>query len=352
MKRRARVAIGAVGLLLSAPLFSAQASGDYLRALDLYRRGEFDAAVTALLALPADRAVDGADSFSLRLAREPEAAVAPARAALLLHAEAWIERTRTGQPFRLTEDVHFTSARSLAARLARHTPADFIRDWYLLVAAYLHERQDIASSRVHLAEARKRFPGDVQILVATASDHELLWRLETGSLQYFEPAGAQTSRERIDPDREMRTAIAFFRRSLDATPDLFEARLRLGRLLYHQSDLDGATRELEAAIAASPPPPVRYLAAVFRGLVAAARADFARARAHYDDAAKIHPRGQAVAVARSELAYLEGRPADAARLMTALLGAPPDEDPWWSYLTGEGWHFRARLNELRVEVTR
>jgi tetratricopeptide (TPR) repeat protein len=353
MRWRARVVIGAVGLLLSAPLFAAQASGDYLRALDLYRRGEFDAAVTALLALPADRAVDGADSFGRgRLAREPEAVVAPARAALLLHTEAWIERT-TGQPFRLAEDedVYLTSARSLAARLARHTP-DFIRDWYLLVAAYLHGRLDLARSRVHLAEARKRFPGDAQILLATASDHEMLSHLATGSLQYFEAAGNQTSRERIDPDREMRTAIAFFRRALDAAPDLFEARLRLGRLLYRQGDLDGATRELDAAIAASPPPPVKYLAAVFRGLVAAARADFARARAHYDDAAKIHPRGQAVAVARSELAYLEGRPADAARLMTALLGAPPDEDPWWSYLTGEGWHFRARRNELRVEVTR
>lgn len=354
MRWRARVAIGAVGLLLSAPLFAAQTSGDYLHALDLYRRGEFDAAVTALLALPADRAVDGADSFGRgRLAREPEAVVALARAALLLNTEAWIERT-TGQPFRLAEDedVYLTSARSLAARLARHTPADFIRDWYLLVAAYLHGRLDLARSRVHLAEARKRFPGDAQILLATASDHEMLSRLATGSQQYFDAAGAQTSRERIDPDREMRTAIAFFRRALDAAPDLFEARLRLGRLLYGQGDLDGATRELDAAIAASPPPPMRYLAALFRGLVAAAGADFARARAHYDDAAKIHTRGQAVAVARSELAYLEGRPADAARLMTALLGAPPDEDPWWSYLTGEGWHFRARRNELRVEVTR
>jgi tetratricopeptide (TPR) repeat protein len=353
MRWRARVAIGAVGLLLSAPLFAAQASVDYMRALDLYRRGEFDAAVTALLALPADRAVRGADSFGRGpLAREPEAVFAPARAALLLNTEAWIERT-TGQPFRLAEDedVYFTSARSLAARLARHTPG-FIRDWYLLVAAYLHGRLDLARSRVHLAEARRWFPGDAQILLATASDHEILSHLATGSLLYFEAASSQRSRERIDPDSEMRTAIAFFRRALDAAPDLSEARLRLGRLLYLQGDLDGATRELDAAIAASPPPPMRYLAALFRGLVATAGADFARARAHYDDAAKIHPRGHAIAVARSELAYLEGRPADAARLMTALLGAPPDEDPWWSYLTGEGWHFRARRNELRVEVTR
>lgn len=353
MRWRARVAIGAVGLLLSAPLFAAQASGDYLRALDLYRRGEFDAAVTALLALPADLAVRGADSFGRgRPAREPEAVFAPARAALLLNTEAWFERT-TGQPLRLAEDedVYLTSARSLAARLARHTPG-FIRDWYLLVAAYLHGRLDLARSRVHLAEARRRFPGDAQILLATASDHEILSHLATGSLLYFEAARNQTSRERIDPDREMRTAIAFFGRALDAAPDLCEARLRLGRLRYLQGDLDGATRELDAAIAASPPPPMRYLAALFRGRVAAAGADFARARAHYDDAAKIHPRGQAIAVARSELAYLEGRPADAARLMTALLGATPDEDPWWSYLTGEGWHFRARRNELRVEATR
>ena len=353
MHWRARVAIGAVGLLLSAPLFAAQASGDYLSTLDRYRRGEFDAAVTALLALPADLAVRGADSFGRgHVAREPEAVFAPARAALLLNTEAWIERT-TGQPFRLAEDedVYLTSARSLAARLARHTPG-FIRDWYLLVAAYLHGRLDLARSRVHLAEARRRFPGDAQILLATASDHEILSHLATGSLLYFEAARNQTSKERIDPDREMRTAIAFFRRALDAAPDLCEARLRLGRLLYLQGDLDGTTRELDAAIAASPPPPMRYLAAVFRGLVAAARADFARARDYYDDAAKIHPSGQTVAVARSELAYLEGRPADAARLMTALLGAPPDEDPWWSYLTGEGWHFRARLNELRAEVTR
>jgi tetratricopeptide (TPR) repeat protein len=353
MRWRARVAIGTVGLLLSAPLFAAQASGDYLRALDLYRRGEFDAAITALLALPAEWAVDGADSFGRgHLAREPEAVFAPARAALLLNTEAWIERT-TGQPFRLAEDedVYLTSARSLAARLVRHIP-DFIRDWYLLVAAYLHGRLDLARSRVHLAEARRRFPGDARILLATASDHEILSRLATGSLLYFEAAGAERSRQRIDPDRETRTAIAFFRRALDAAPDLYEARLRLGRLLFLQGDLDGASRELDAAIAASPPAPMNYLAALFRGLVAAADADFARARTHYDDAAKIHPRGQAIAVARSELAYLEGRPADAARLMTALLGAPPDEDPWWSYLTGEGWHFLARRNELRAEVTR
>jgi hypothetical protein len=111
------------------------------------------------------------------------------------------------------------------------------------------------------------------MLLATASDHEILSRLATGSLLYFEAAGSQRSRERIDPDREMRTAIAFFRRALAAAPDLCEARLRLGRLLYLQGDLDGATRELDAAIATSPPPPMRYLAALFRGLVAAAGAD-------------------------------------------------------------------------------
>jgi tetratricopeptide (TPR) repeat protein len=342
-----------MALVCQQPLFAAQASDDYLRELDLYRRGEFDTAVAALLALPSEHAVRGADSFGRGgLAREPEAVFAPARAALLLNTEAWIERT-TGQPFRLAEDedVYFTSARSLAARLVRHTPG-FIRDWYLLVAAYLHGRLDLARSRVHLAEARRRFPGDAQILLATASDHELLSRLTTGSLQPFEPAGAQTSSERIDPDRERRTAIALFGRALDAAPDLCEARLRLGRLLYLQGDLDGATRQFDAAIAASPPPPMRYLATLFRGLVAAAGADFARARAHYEEAAKIHPRGQAIAVARSELAYLEGRPADAARLMTALFGTTPEEDPWWGYLSGEGWHFRARRNALRIEVTR
>ena len=54
----------------------------------------------------------------------------------------------------------------------------------------------------------------------------------------------------------------------------------------------------------------------------------------------------------SELAYLKGREAEAAAQVVSMLESFARQDPWWTYLLGDAWHFEARLVDLRAQALR
>jgi hypothetical protein len=70
------------------------------------------------------------------------------------------------------------------------------------------------------------------------------------------------------------------------------------------------------------------------------------------EALRLFPNAQAIKVAMSELAYLKGRDADAAAQVVSMLESFARQDPWWTYLLGDAWHFEARLVDLRAQALR
>ena len=197
----------------------------------------------------------------------------------------------------------------------------FVRDWYLLVASFLHAGREIGLSRSHLAD-RRQFPGDAVILVASGSDHELLSAAPTGWVQFFGQDGKPTVEDQVNVDRELERAAGFFRAALTARaegqgPD--EARLRLGRVLYRRGDLESAAHELSAVHTAADAKPFKYLSAVFLAMLEVDRQHFERANELYTEAVRMYPLGQTAVIGLSELAYRRGRPSEAASVITWLL---------------------------------
>ena len=326
----------------------------YIDALADYRQGKIADAVRTISAFPAHRVDDLADA--LRQRRSEPGGLRDLTTAILLHTEIWLAGTSAGSmDFR---SPHLAVARVLARsvlRLAEEGQAAaadrlLVRDWYLLVASYCHGNAAVAWSRVHTAEARRLFPDDPAVLLLTGTEHEILSQQATGSLDRYTLDGAIEGRIEIDADNELKTAERLLAQAAKAAPDLVEAHLRLGRVLHRRGDLEGAVRELEAARQLAHHDVVRYLASVFLGLAETRRARYARASELFDEALRIHPGGQAVAIGLSQLAYLTGRGIEAGAIVGKMLEKTGAEDPWWFYQLGDWWHFEARVAAIRARV--
>jgi tetratricopeptide (TPR) repeat protein len=189
-------------------------------------------------------------------------------------------------------------------------------------------------------------------MLAIGADAEMLSGLTAGYLQTFDAAGRLLGQEALDGEHELRDAWRFLRDAVARDPDLLEARLRLGRVLYRRGDLEAAARELEIVRSRATDDIVKYLSAVFLAAVETRRGRLDRASELYDLALRVFHNVQTAVIGQSQLAYLRGRPAEAAALMVPLLERRDREDPWWVYVMGEAWHLKARLASLRAGVQR
>jgi tetratricopeptide (TPR) repeat protein len=280
------------------------------------------------------------------------------RIAMLAHTETWLVRGVLVPTSAF--DPHIESGRFLARTLLRAIdagesgagPAErrFVRDWYLLVVSAMHGQMQVGRSRVYIAEAKKLFPRDAELLLLEGAGHEMLSGLTVATVQLYDSMGRPTSSEDIDEARELRLAAAAIGEAVTAHPELTEARLRLGRILYRRGDLAGAVRELEAIKAATKVAQLKYLANVFLGLVYSSRGELARAAEVYREAIAVNPDGQVAIVGLSEVEYLSGRVKEASRLMTDVLNRVLKDDPWWAYQMGGWWTVETRFVRLRATV--
>jgi tetratricopeptide (TPR) repeat protein len=330
----------------------------YRDALAHYRKGDLASAMTSLSALPDDQVRDAVRQLARRPAADGGPTLADLRTAVMLHTEKWFIRGEAGSD--VVGDLHVVSARALVeamVRRLREAPAKlsgeegvFVRDWFLIIASYCHGHGEIGFSRAYLTEARKLFPADARLLLVTGSDHEVLSDLRAGYVQHFDADGRRTESTPVNAEKELGLAEQFLSEAARMAPDVSEARLRLGRVLYRRGDLSGAARELSAARSLTTHDAVSYLAAVFLGMVERARGEFAKAAALYGEALRIHPGGQTASLGLSEVAYLTGRAGDAAAMVATLLARPIEDEPWWGYIMGDWWHFEARLVAIRAMV--
>jgi hypothetical protein len=224
----------------------------YGQAVIQYREGNIDSAIAGLATLDRSHIVEGMNQFWQATRKLSEQRIGLMRAAVLLHTETWFRRAYLSWPG--SADVHMECARTLLRRL--ETLGDdraFVRDWYLLVTSFLHNGREMATSRLLLEDARKEFPNDGLILLASGIDHEILSAVISVSPMLVE-RGRELVAGQPDVGKELEDAAKYFRATLAAGSESVaaqEARLRLGRALYRRRDLEASERELSTTYASA-----------------------------------------------------------------------------------------------------
>ena len=320
----------------------------YAVALQRYEAGDFDRAVAALLAMPRAPAVPGMPGV-------PASDDARKRAcAVMLNTEAALA-------------VSFDAPRSRA--LLDHAHAlllqggnavaseELRRGWYLLVSAALQANRSLSLAQQYLAEALEAFPLDPDILVASAAVFETRASAEApGDPDLPATAGTRSRPDAVsrsddhDGRRLLERARSHLASAVEADPQHDEARLRLGRVLYRLDRPEQAIEQLQLVRTRTADRGLKYLATVFQAAVESALDDGGAAASLYGEAIGEFE-GQSAFVGLSEAYYRQGRTLDAAAALQQALAHADAVDPWSAYLTGDGWHLKARLAAMRAVAT-
>jgi tetratricopeptide (TPR) repeat protein len=332
----------------------------YLDIVERYRAGEFDEAVTAF----ASHHLAHSPSF----VREQLAvvAVSPALpAAAVLHLE-------TGQSMLQKGDQECGIGHLMAAQLivdgewwtalpkmmpARAADYEHLRrDIYRGIIFTLQQQHQFEMLLPLLERARQRYPRHAEIRLALGTLNELrasaimLRRVEIPKKQNPDASWRRQQRQEY-----LDKAADHFRDALTLDKTLTEARVRLGRVLRERGKLPDARRELEAAVAVSPSPPVfvHYLGTLFLGDVLETQGDAAGAVARYQDAVKRWPGCQSAHLALSHAFETIRDDRSAGAALQPLWRAGDDRqcvDPWWEYNAGQSWRLRDLVEDLRGRV--
>jgi tetratricopeptide (TPR) repeat protein len=206
--------------------------------------------------------------------------------------------------------------------------------WYVASSSFMANRSLLADLQPHLAQARKLFPTDPDILFASGCYFDMIASprvrpmLEAQALPFGLHVDAPSERE------SLRTAEDYFRRAADARPAFVAARVRRGRALAGLGRYDDALRELRAVGALDLDPATKYLVTLFEAEAQEAMGSLPAAQALYEEAARQFPQAQSPYLALSRLARDRGdRAAALAAAEHVFTRRTGDElaDPWWTY---------------------
>jgi tetratricopeptide (TPR) repeat protein len=274
-------------------------------------------------------------------------------APLLAEREMYIEGD--GKVVGLTvADWQWGVARSLITRVRDH---NFVSAWYHSTAAFMFRHRIFGEVRWHLPAAAKLLPNDPAILLnrGCAAEQEGLPR----SQEVVSGGVPQITRDMgIRPRNAANIeAEAFFRRSISGDPNLFEARVRLSRLLNLRRRYADALKVItEAPPNTAPDQQAQYLAHLFaaRAEQGLGRLDAAAARAR--QARALVPQARSAMMAASQIALLRADVPGAMDVMEDLAQLPHEPhleaDPWWIYETCTGRYAETLLAAMWHMVPR
>lgn len=157
--------------------------------------------------------------------------------------------------------------------------------------------------------------------------------------------------------REAPEAVATLRKVLEQSPDMVEARVRLGRVLWQLDRRDEAVRELRQAMseAVGRAPTFVYLAGLFLGQVHEEQRLTEEAEQAYRSGQAAHPTGQVIPMLLGRLLVATGREAEGWAIVSKALAEPAlSVDPWTVYFRDKerGPEFQARWRALRARLPR
>jgi tetratricopeptide (TPR) repeat protein len=253
-------------------------------------------------------------------------------------------------------DRHAGYARALVGLLVVQSDQgrESARRWLTAMALSSHWDLCLDDVRRWTHEGLKWFPKDAQLLLIQATAAEESAALTPVPAVFANPANrseglsdlARRRQDLVEARRDLEAALA-----LD--PELHEARLRLGRVLWRLEKPQEARPVLQDLLQRKPDPWERYLGHLFLGRVLQDTGDRPGAIEQYRSALAIDPDAQAAAVALSEALLLSGRPAEAREILGRAVQATPrgqPRDAYMSYHLGRSNAAESMLEALRAET--
>jgi tetratricopeptide (TPR) repeat protein len=233
----------------------------------------------------------------------------------------------------------------------------FRRRWYVAWGAHLQSTFRLQELAAHVHEAVRKWPEDPDLLTMAGSVYESSSHRAVVLRSDSDYISMQSRRRLERPDRRRNHTLAesYYRRALDVKPDLFDARLRLARMLLESNRFDGALVHVTQAAERAASPKEHYLARLFLGRVYASAQRWPEAVAAYADADALLPDCQSSALALSYVLLKQGErtKAEAQIKVVAQRSNPARcEDPWWDYEFGYGPRADALLEQLRETLRR
>jgi hypothetical protein len=250
-------------LVAGAFLLAAVVSLDYEALIRRYAAGERDVAVAALGAWrpgELDRQVRALQRARPACPSCPDPiGDLPLKAAVMLHVDRDVmehPRSRSVEHARPCPGDHARRAGQIAALLAdRNGTREFARRFFLSMANRSQWDFCLEAAQQWARDGLDRFPRDPSLLLALGAAGEE--KATLADLPSQDPRGARTAWYR-EAERALAEAVG-------ADPDLFEARIRLGRVRWYLGQDESARQTLEDALRRGGPPPLPYLGQLFLG---------------------------------------------------------------------------------------
>ena len=289
----------------------------------------------------------------------------PIRAALLLHADREVQEQlnppESEQIPVCGSGPQAMAAEHLAAILLLIDPeaGSFVKRVYFGMTRQAMWSHCFGEAAGWARSGLKRFPRDPSLLLAegVAVEARAFFTMAPAPLTIgLTPA---TLRKREGLRAELHDLRDKARQSLEdalsADPNLVEARLRLGRVLWRLDRFEPARAAFEAVLAKHAEAPQQYLAHLFLGRIFEDEGELAAAEEHYRVALSMQPLSEIAAVALSHARFLQGDVEGARDVLSAGLEAVRkrrDHDPWILYLLPQTPDGETIMAELRQSISR
>ena len=366
-------------------------SADYASLLQQYRSGNADLAVATFVAWPA--ALVERETASIGDLAESDPWQLAAR--VLLHTEAGRRRgdfasaisgraqfNSVDQLISLEEyEVHYRRAATQIELLFKRAATDprlagYVRDWHVLATPNAGGFP-VDWETLPGAIARKRFPLDSASWLLFGSflessvTHQFAgegfayrWGfIGRRSLQaYFEGRRPDTFKRNHRGDiidlAQVQLVEHAFRRAIELDPTTFEARLRLGHVLWLADRYAEAEAEFRTVTENGTGPDrlfSAYLAWLWLGQMQEANRSWAEAAGAYEHAAAVRPGARSARLAMAALRARLGETGPAWRAAVSLLESPnseADEDPITLYPLAQTWRHERLTRNMRQQIRR
>jgi len=350
-------------------------SPEYLDLVTRYASGDHGAAVDVLGNWDRDRLscdLDNLQAAAVAVRRCPKVCEDRVvfeqfsiRAAILLHADREIWE-QFGPPVSEQEASCGTGRQAqvverLAAMLLLVDPQAkvFLRRFYLGMARRAHWSHCLREAEQWARAGLKRLPKDGALLLTVGTVLDTTASLTLAPAPRTATLGPEALRQFEAQTNKRNVLWVSVRRALEdavaADPDLHEARLRLGRVLWRLDRPDQARALLGEVLSGSDDPDLVYLAHLFLGRIHEDAGRFAEAEKEYQAALTLRPFSEPAAVAASHARLLLGDAEGAREALGSALDPSrrrPDVDPYKRYLMAHTHEGRMILDELREEVVR
>lgn len=326
------------------PPSSGRDVGAYLELVDRYRRGERDAAASALVQW-GDGDVRGCVA---RLAHAPGCDGPCVAASALMHTELSVALRRAGRAG--GAGFHLDLAEGLARDRAGPELDPFVRKWRLGVAWHLLDWGLLDAARAWLGRALEASPKDPAILLARAAVY-------TAAARGVAPSGTLARAPRYSglSLREARErAFDTLKDILATDPANEEAYFRRALLNRYVGEMRAARRDFEWFLGRGRDPWKLFLSHLMLGAMDEDAGRDAEAIAHYRAAAGLEPSSPTAGFALSHALLARQDVAEAiatARAAVDTGGRAAATADGWVRLRDEGdLRYRTLVQELRAEV--